>query len=208
MREGKPNRTFVLDLFEKYVLLAIFCVFAYRMINNFLATGSPLVFIYLLDQLLVLGFILMRRAANDITNSGWEWFVGFAGTFLPMFVIPVSGSELAPQSVIFLFMLSGIALHLAAKLSLRRSMGVVAANRGVKMGGPYRFVRHPMYAGYVLVHTGLLLSWPSLFNLVILGATWCLFLLRIIAEERVLSEDPAYRQLKRRIPFRLIPGVY
>ena len=103
------------------------------MINNFLETGSPLVFIYVLDQLLVLGFILMRRAANDITNSGWEWFVGFAGTFLPMFVIPVSRSELAPQSVIFLFMLSGIALHLAAKLSLRRSVGVVAANRGVKI---------------------------------------------------------------------------
>jgi protein-S-isoprenylcysteine O-methyltransferase Ste14 len=125
-----------------------------------------------------------------------------------MFVNPVSGSELAPQAVIFLFMLSGIALHVAAKLSLRRSMGVVAANRGVKMGGPYRFVRHPMYAGYVLVHTGLLMSWPSLFNLVILGGTWCLFLLRIIAEERILSEDPAYRQLKQRIPFRLIPGVY
>jgi hypothetical protein len=47
MREGKPNRIFVLDLFEKYVLLAIFCVFAYRMIYNFLETGSPLVFIYL-----------------------------------------------------------------------------------------------------------------------------------------------------------------
>ena len=66
-----------------------------------------------------------------------------------------------------------------------------------------------MYAGYVLVHTGLLLSWPSLFNLAILGGTWCLFLLRIIAEESMYSsEDPAYRQLKQRIPFRLIPGVY
>ncbi len=34
------------------------------------------------------------------------------------------------------------------KVLLGLSFGVVAANRGVKIGGPYSFIRHPMYAGY------------------------------------------------------------
>ena len=58
--------------------------------------------------------------------------------------------------------ISGFVLQLSAKLTLRRSFGVVAANRGVKASGPYRLVRHPMYAGYALTHVGFLLAGPNL----------------------------------------------
>jgi protein-S-isoprenylcysteine O-methyltransferase Ste14 len=208
MFEAVQKRTSLLDLFEQYALSIIFFIFAYRMVNNLIATGSPFVFIYLVDQLLVLTFILLRRRTDEITVRSWEWFTGFGGTFLPLLVIPIEGAALVPATIVVSLMLAGIAVHLWAKLTLRRSMGVVAANRGVKISGPYRYIRHPMYAGYVLVHIGLLLNWPSLPNAIIILSCWALFIWRIIAEERVLSADPLYREMKERTPFRLVPGIY
>ena len=105
-------------------------------------------------------------------------------------------------------MIAGFALQLSAKLTLRRSFGVVAANRGVKASGPYRLVRHPMYAGYALTHIGFLLAGPSLWNLALYGTVLTIAVRRIVAEERVLREDPAYRALAAKVRYRLLPGLF
>lgn len=194
-----------LDRIEKYTLCVIFAVFAYRMIMGYLETGSPFTLLYLFDQCIILGFILVRRATKEISTRIDDWIIGFAGTFLALLFGPNSGDALIPTFAIVALMLSGLAFHLSAKLILRRSFGVVAANRGVKKTGPYRWVRHPMYTGYMLTHLGLVLSGPTLNNVVIMAICWALFIWRIIAEERVLGEDPAYASLPR---FRLVPGVY
>lgn len=60
-----------------------------------------------------------------------------------------------------------MATHVGAKLCLWRSFGLVAAHRGLKAGGLYAVVRHPMYAGYVISHVGYLLVAPSWWNLAI-----------------------------------------
>ena len=91
---------------------------------------------------------------------------------------------------------------------MRRSFGVVAANRGVKASGPYAFVRHPMYAGYALTHIGFLLAGPALWNLAIYGATLAIAVRRILAEERVLMADPAYRALAEKTRYRLLPFIF
>src|ERR1700682_5194874 len=49
-----------------------------------------------------------------------------------------------------LLITAGVLLQIYAKLTLRRSFGIIAANRGVMTSGPYRVVRHPMYAAYLL----------------------------------------------------------
>jgi protein-S-isoprenylcysteine O-methyltransferase Ste14 len=89
-------------------------------------------------------------------------------------------------------MVVGLCLNTAAKLTLRRSFGVVAANRGVKVSGPYRLIRHPMYAGYALTQIGFLLSGPTLWNFTIYALAFSIQIARIRAEERILNNDPAY----------------
>ena len=105
-------------------------------------------------------------------------------------------------------MIAGFALQLSAKLTLRRSFGVVAANRGVKANGPYRLIRHPMYAGYALTHIGFLLAGPTLWNLAIYITVLTIAVRRIVAEERVLREDAAYRALVEKVRYRLLPWVF
>ena len=104
-------------------------------------------------------------------------------------------------------MIAGLAINVAAKLFLNRSFGVVAANRGVKRGGPYRLVRHPMYLGYIVTQFGFLLSGFSIANLALYLAAWTLQVLRIIEEERFLTRDPAYRNYRGKVRYRLIPGL-
>jgi len=102
----------------------------------------------------------------------------------------------------------GNAVQLAAKLFLRRSFGIAPANRGIKTDGMYRFVRHPMYAGYLFVHIGILLLMPTVLNAVIYGIGWYAQILRLLAEERLLGEDPAYRDFMMKTRWRLVPGVF
>jgi protein-S-isoprenylcysteine O-methyltransferase Ste14 len=76
-------------------------------------------------------------------------------------------------------------------------------------GGPYRFVRHPMYAGILVMSWGmplLLGSWwaliPGVLNIL-------LFFIRTSLEDRTLQvELPGYKDYVEKVHFRLIPGVW
>lgn len=150
--------------------------------------------------------LLIRRPTERISTRRADWAVAMAGTFLALLV----GPGAAPISPVIggLLMTAGVLVHAGAKLSLWRSFGVVAADRGVRAEGLYRFVRHPMYAGYMLAHVGYLLLAPSLWNLAVYIGVWALLIARIGAEERILDQDPAYAALRARTPYRLIPGLY
>ena len=197
-----------LDLIEKAVVSAFLALLAARLVPAALASGSALPVLLLVSEAMVVLFILVRRRTQDISRRGSDWAVGFAGTLLPLSAAAPGGSALAPATLCAALMIAGFCLQLAAKLTLRRSFGVVAANRGVKAQGPYRIVRHPMYAGYALTHIGFLLSGPTAWNVVIYSATLALAVTRILAEERVLGEDPAYRTLQERVRYRLLPFIF
>ena len=74
--------------------------------------------------------------------------------------------------------------------------------------GPYRLVRHPVYALYLLADLGTVALQPSPWNagVAVVGAT-CLFL-RARLEERVLCRDPRYAEYMQVVRWRFLPGLY
>lgn len=197
-----------LDLVEKFLVAAFMVVLAARLVPVVIATGAlPPLFLLISEGVVVL-FILLRRPTRDISRRGQDWMLGLAGTLLPLLAIAPQGAPLLPLRICEAIMIAGFVLQLSAKLTLRRSFGVVAANRGVKASGPYRLVRHPMYAGYALTHIGFLLAGPTLWNLAIYAAVLTIAVRRIVAEERVLREDAAYRALAEKVRYRLLPLVF
>jgi protein-S-isoprenylcysteine O-methyltransferase Ste14 len=76
-------------------------------------------------------------------------------------------------------------------------------------GGPYRFVRHPGYAGVIL-------SW--IVSPVFFSSTWAaipafvailLVVIRTSLEDRTLqAELPGYREYAQIVRYRLAPGIW
>jgi protein-S-isoprenylcysteine O-methyltransferase Ste14 len=102
----------------------------------------------------------------------------------------------------------GSLIALLAMLSLGRSFGVLPACRGVKSGGLFQWVRHPLYAGYLVLDAGFLATFPSLWNACWFVALAALLLCRIRCEEALLLQTTAYRSYARRVRSRLLPGLY
>ncbi len=75
--------------------------------------------------------------------------------------------------------------------------------------GPYRIVRHPGYAGYLLALPGIVLALNTVWTLVPLGVALVVAVIRTALEDRALQEElPGYRGYSTRVRYRLFPGVY
>lgn len=197
-----------LDQAERYAFVIAYGLFALQLIGAFVADGRLIQLLYIVDQTVVLFFFVSRRRTEEISLEPGDWLVGVVGTLVPLMIGPVSPDRAVAPLAAMVFLGLGILAHLSAKLALGRSIGAVAANRGLKMGGPYRIIRHPMYAGYMLAQLGILLAGPNMRNCLVVGMCWMFFVWRIGAEERLLSKDELYAAFQRRTRFRLIPGLY
>ena len=87
----------------------------------------------------------------------------------------------------------------------------VQAERGQKVisTGPYALVRHPLYAGANLWMIGTPLMLGSRWGLIGSALMILLIAVRAVGEEKVLAEGLAgYDDYRRRVRFRLLPGVW
>lgn len=199
---GFTLRPQVVDRFEQSAIVLLWLWLSYRVAMS----DNPLAPLLLVSEGTVVLFVLLRRRTDTISVNLRDWLLAFAGTAAPMLVDPAAKDGWAvPGAALFMI---GTIVQLGAKLSLRRSFGVVPANRGVKTGGMYRLVRHPMYSGYMLSQVGALLIMPSLWNALVYALAWGLQIYRLVLEERLLSRDPVYASYQQAVPHRLVPGLF
>jgi len=75
--------------------------------------------------------------------------------------------------------------------------------------GPYRFIRHPGYAGNILPLPGIVLALSSVWTLIPAAVALIIAVVRTILEDRTLLEElPGYQDYAQRVRYRLIPGIY
>jgi protein-S-isoprenylcysteine O-methyltransferase Ste14 len=75
--------------------------------------------------------------------------------------------------------------------------------------GIYGVIRHPMYAGNLLVNVGLSLWLGSYAAVLFAAIPLGLLMVRIGLEERFLRRElPDYREYAMRVPYRLLPGLW
>jgi protein-S-isoprenylcysteine O-methyltransferase Ste14 len=154
----------------------------------------------------VIFFSVTRPMPKETNGSPYDWTIALLGSYLIMLMRPAP--VVHDQIALLALQVVGMAISLTGLFSLNKSFGLVAANRGVKRGGLYRFVRHPIYAGYFLTFGAFLLQNMTLFNVVIYVVFIALELLRIQAEERVLSRDVSYAGYSLQTRWRILPLIY
>ena len=203
-RENSNVMRFAIDIGERLfvVLLGLpfLAAFGAAVLHH------PSFILVALSETLAVVLILIRKP-GEIAIRAVPVLAAFAGTALPLLVRP-HGASIVPSPISSTVMLTGLSLTILSKFYLNRSFGLVAANRGVKVGGPYRIIRHPMYLGYIVNQLGFLLASFNVTNLSIYVVAWACQIIRVREEESVLLNDATYQQFAGRVTARLIPGVY
>jgi protein-S-isoprenylcysteine O-methyltransferase Ste14 len=85
----------------------------------------------------------------------------------------------------------------------------LAADQKVVSTGPYALVRHPMYAGAIVMLLGIPIALGSWWGLLVIVAMMPALILRLLDEEKFLARNlPGYVEYQRRVRYRLIPRVW
>ncbi len=104
--------------------------------------------------------------------------------------------------------LAGLWIAIWSVVSLGRSFGLLIEVREVVVSGAYRWVRHPMYLGYLLLLTAFVLASfsPAVLVLVPLHAGLLIYRARL-EEARLCESSEAYQAYCRRVGF-LFPRLF
>jgi len=79
----------------------------------------------------------------------------------------------------------------------------------VAEGGPYAWIRHPGYTGYILFTFATPMILGSLWALIPAGVTFVLFIIRTIFEDNTLQNElEGYSEYTSRVKYRLIPKIF
>jgi protein-S-isoprenylcysteine O-methyltransferase Ste14 len=74
------------------------------------------------------------------------------------------------------------------------------------ISGPYRIVRHPVYAAFILIGLGLEVLFASPVGLIVVAVECVYYDLRTREEERwLVNQYPEYAGYRRGVPGRLLP---
>jgi protein-S-isoprenylcysteine O-methyltransferase Ste14 len=75
--------------------------------------------------------------------------------------------------------------------------------------GPYALIRHPMYAGLLILAAGVPLALDSWLGLLVVALMIPVLVWRILDEEKALTDElPGYAEYMSRVRFRLAPFVW
>jgi protein-S-isoprenylcysteine O-methyltransferase Ste14 len=167
--------------------------------------------------------LIAYRARFGEGTKTWDkiWMGVFASVLVSVFVVAgLDAGRFGFSAMPLALWPVGLALFLPGTMLITWSMGVnpffektvrIQTERGHRVidTGPYRFVRHPGYAGFL----GWMLSTPFF-----LGSWWAflpailataLVVARTALEDRTLGEElPGYLEYAGRVRFRLIPHVW
>ena len=79
--------------------------------------------------------------------------------------------------------LLGVTLTQVARIYMGRSFGILPANRGIVSNGPFRWVRHPIYLGWLVLSIGYAMFYVNDRNVILIAVDASLHDLANLQEE-------------------------
>ena len=79
----------------------------------------------------------------------------------------------------------------------------------VAMGGPYKYIRHPGYVGFIVMVLATPLSLGTLYALLMSGITTILLIIRTSLEDKTLKNElDGYLEYSNKVKYKLIPFIW
>jgi protein-S-isoprenylcysteine O-methyltransferase Ste14 len=156
----------------------------------------------------VLALLLVVGTGSLLLNLAYQVVAHIWG-----FPIPTMGLSLLIRMGGFLFWGLGVAITGWSRLVLgtvwTTSLDPPPAEQ-LRMSGPYRFLRHPIYAGAIGVYAGLTLAQNDWIGLVVYAAHVFGYVMKTVVEDRLLDDSlgSAYGTYRQRVHWRLLPRIW
>jgi protein-S-isoprenylcysteine O-methyltransferase Ste14 len=140
--------------------------------------------------------------------------LGFIGLIaLPAFDHRFAWSHMPPYVALagdVLVVLGWLAIFFVFKENTFTSAIIeLAPDQTVISTGPYALVRHPMYAGGLVMLLGIPIALGSWWGLLVIAAMTPALIWRLFDEEKFLARNlPGYGEYQKKVRYRLIPQVW
>jgi protein-S-isoprenylcysteine O-methyltransferase Ste14 len=202
------RRAIVTDLMSRALIVMLFTMLSINLLADFMRTGHVTGLLLLVGEALVVILTVVRRRAIQVDRSVAAGILTMLSVAGPPMLRASDVASLVPDVATAMISAVGLGLVVVGKMALGRSFGLVPANRGIVVRGPYTVVRHPIYTGYLITHLGFFMADPTGWNAAVILIADTALILRALMEERVLSADVEYQSYCRRVGWHLVPGVF
>jgi protein-S-isoprenylcysteine O-methyltransferase Ste14 len=116
--------------------------------------------------------------------------------------VSILGDAVVACSFLIFFFVLKANRYAASTIQVEEGQPVISS-------GPYAFVRHPMYAGALVLIAGIPLALGSWCGVLLLVPFLAALLWRLLDEERFLGENlPGYAAYAQQVRYRLIPAIF
>lgn len=184
------------------VVTVVFCAYFYRRDPEFLARrllrrekfGAQKFIMFLLRVFSVFAWLL----------CSFDHRCGWTQMYLTPVPLWVSALALGGYAASYLLFIPVFNANRFAASVIRTEAGQTVADRG-----PYRLVRHPMYAVSLAVWLWIPPALGSLFGFAAVPLIGLVIIWRLLHEEKILRRElPGYTEYCGRTVYRLVPGVW
>lgn len=130
------------------------------------------------------GYFFFKRTPARSKSSTLPSVLAYVSSTMPLLYL---GPTIANKSLFLasdLLAILGFLIVVLATIELGTSIGISPANRGLVRTGIYRFIKHPMYVGYLISEIGMGLLNP--FNCFLLIISTAMYKLRATNETKIL----------------------
>jgi protein-S-isoprenylcysteine O-methyltransferase Ste14 len=171
-----------------------------------------------LDSLRMVVLLSVRRRGTTQMDPGLDLYCSFtiaqpilAGLDAARFHgAPMPSWSVYPGVGLFLVSAAWITWVLVRNPHAESSVRIqTERDHSVVSSGPYRFVRHPMYVGLILLHVSIALVLGSMWTLILAGLFTILFFWRTALEDQTLRRElSGYEEYTQVTRYRLMPGIW
>lgn len=167
--------------------------------------------------------LIIERGATKENVKAWDKWVAMAMLVFSLALYMIAGLDerfsWSPDMSTALH-LFGLAVFVSGNLLFTWAMASnpffstavrIQSERGQKVagGGPYRYVRHPGYVGYIASTLATPLLLGSLYAFVPAGLLAATMIVRTALEDKTLNQElDGYTEYAGHVRYRLVPGVW
>ena len=160
-------------------------------------------------DLMLVYLLVVRDRAVGRSRGVWPRVFGVVGTFMGVGILqlPVARLDLPMQLLAAVLIGAGSLGSAMVLWRLGKSFSILPEARKLVTGGPYAYVRHPLYSVEIITILGTALQFAAPWSWIIAAIVVVLLWIRSHFEEQVLEQTfPEYGDYRLRTK-RFIPGV-